>query len=134
MNEFIDLMKRIVTDTMIKEKTNYRFPWFEIRVKFCFGNAKISPVLNNGMKKGSFLKVEKDKAEFSTRSPQKSTVNGLKDRAEWSVLTCVTDTDTFPSRSLSLNFVICQCLLLMLRFVGELQVLHSHLYFIIVLY
>lgn len=88
MNESIDLMKRIVANTMIKEKTNYKFVWFVTRVNFCFCNAAVIPMLNNGMgKKGLFLKVEKEekkkkqsKTEFSRRSLQKEAVTGIKEK------------------------------------------------------
>lgn len=57
MNEFIDLMKRIVVNTKIKEKTNYKFVGFVTRVNFCFCNAGVIPMLNNGIgKKVYFLK------------------------------------------------------------------------------
>lgn len=71
MNEFIDLMKRIVANTMIKEKTNYKFVWFVTRINFCFSNAVVIPMLNNGMgKKGLFLKVEKGKKRKEKQNSQ----------------------------------------------------------------
>lgn len=45
MNEFVDLVKRIVANTLIKEKTNYKFLWFETQVNFCFCNVGVIPML-----------------------------------------------------------------------------------------